>query len=89
MSNPLSEEHLKDFKNCYKVGAIELREESERFRAFSIAEIQKRDKTNLDIFWLKDESLEDLENLPSPEALAKEICHHLESALKEMQQLGI
>ena len=89
VSNPLSEEHLKDFENCYKVGAIESRQESERFRAFSIAEIQKRDKTNLDIFWLKDESLEDVENLPRPEVLVSEICSHLESALKEMRRLGV
>lgn len=89
VSNPLSEGHLKDFEACYKVGAIELRQESERFRAFSIAEIQKRDKTNLDIFWLKDESLEDVENLPSPEVLANEICSHLETALREMRRLGV
>lgn len=43
---------------------------------------------NLDIFWLKDESLEDLENLPSPEELSKEICISLKNALKEMEQLG-
>ncbi len=89
VSNPLSEEHLKDFENCYKVGAIEARQESERFRAFSIVEIQKRDKTNLDIFWLKDESLEDVENLPRPEVLVSEICSHLESALREMRRLGV
>ncbi|MDE7174422.1 MAG: hypothetical protein K2N70_08800 [Helicobacter sp.] len=80
---------MKDFENCYKVGAIESRQESERFRAFSIAEIQKRDKTNLDIFWLKDESLEGVENLPRPEILANEICSHLESALREMRRLGV
>lgn len=89
VSNPLSVEHLKDFENCYHKGAIESREESERFRAFSIAEIQKKDKTNLDIFWLKDENLEDVENLPSPEALTEEIYYHLESALREIRRLGI
>ena len=71
------------------MGAIETRKESERFRVSSIVEIQKRDKTNLVIFWIKDEGLEDVENLPSPEALTEEICSHLESALREIRRLGI
>ncbi len=52
-----------------------------RWRKFSYAEIIARDKTNLDIFWLKDKSLTDLENLPDPEILAAEIVTDLESAL--------
>lgn len=43
------------------------------------------DKANLDIFWLKDESLEDAENLPAPEVLAQEIVDDLEAALEEMK----
>jgi hypothetical protein len=35
-----------------------------RWRPYSYDEIVKRDKCSLDIFWLKDESLEDSENLP-------------------------
>lgn len=66
---------------------MENRKESERFRSFGIGEIKKRDKMNLDIFWLKDESLEDLENLPSPKELMKEIRAGLNLVLKEMSQL--
>jgi type I restriction enzyme M protein len=47
----------------------------------------KRDKTNLDIFWLKDESLGDLENLPNPKILALEIAEDLESALEEFKRI--
>lgn len=87
VTSPLSAEHLREFEASFCAGAMENRKENERFRAFSIGEIKKRDKMNLDIFWLKDESLEDLENLPSPEELSKEICKNLKAALKEMSQL--
>jgi len=43
----------------------------------------QRDKANLDIFWLKDDSLEDSENLPEPEVLALEIVENLQSALEQ------
>jgi len=48
-------------------------------------ELIARDKTNLDIFWLKDEALEDTENLPPPEVLAAEIVAQLEAALDEFR----
>jgi len=47
----------------------------------------KRDKVSLDIFWLKDESLEDSENLPAPEIIAKEIVENLESALEQFTSI--
>ncbi len=48
----------------------------------------QRDKANLDIFWLKDESLEDSENLPEPEVLARKIVENLQSALEEFQSIS-
>ena len=42
----------------------------------------KRDKVNLDIFWLKDKSLEDSENLPEPDVLAQEIADDLQNAME-------
>ena len=50
-------------------------------------EIIARDKANLDIFWLKDEALEDTENLPAPEILAQEIVEQLEAALEEFRSV--
>jgi len=52
-----------------------------RWRKFSYEEIITRDKTNLDIFWLKDKSLTDLDNLPEPDVLAAEIIKNIESGL--------
>ena len=52
-----------------------------RWRSFSYAELAKRDKLNLDIFWIKDKTLEDAENLPEPDELAEEIANDLQTAL--------
>ena len=48
----------------------------------------KRDKANLDIFWLKDDSLEDSENLPDPEVLAREIADDLQTALEQFSSIA-
>lgn len=47
----------------------------------------KRDKASLDIFWLKDESLEDSDDLPDPEVLAAEIVESLEPALEQFKSI--
>jgi len=80
--NPLREEDLQDFIKCYNPENRHERKESERFKAFTYDELMQRDKVNLDIFWLKDESLEDTENLPEPDVIAMEITENLESALE-------
>lgn len=65
------------------------RVESERFRAFSVEEILARDKANLDIFWLKDESLGKVESLPSPREIATAIKEDLQSAIREFESAGV
>jgi type I restriction enzyme M protein len=52
-----------------------------RWRKFGYDEIIARDKTSLDVTWLKDNSLADVDNLPDPDVLAEEIAENLESAL--------
>ncbi len=56
---------------------------AERFKVFSYDELIKRDKVSLDIFWLRDKSLEKSENLPDPDLLVKEIVENLEVALEQ------
>lgn len=58
-----------------------------RWRKFSYEEIIARDKTSLDITWLKDKSLADLDNLPNPDELAEEIVENLESALEGFRSI--
>jgi len=86
--NPLQRAHLDDFVACYKPGARQERSETERFRKFAYDELVKRDRLNLDIFWLKDESLEDASNLPPPEVIAAEIVENLEAALEQFRQVA-
>jgi hypothetical protein len=65
------------------LGERHLREESERFKRFTYDELLQRDKVSLDLTWLRDESLEDLDNLPPPDVIAREIVEDLEAALAE------
>ena len=62
-------------------------EESERFKPFAYEDLLKRDKVSLDIFWLKNESLEDSANLPDPDVIAAEIAEDLQAALDQFSQI--
>jgi len=81
--NPLRYEHLHDFIAGYSAGDRRARQESERFKRFAYDELLQRDKVSLDLVWLRDESLEDTENLPPPDVIAQEIVEDLEAALAE------
>ena len=69
---------------CYNQKNRNARKESERFKSFSYDELTKRDKLNLDIFWLKDDTLEESANLPSPEIIAADI----EAALEQFATIA-
>ena len=64
------------------------REESERFRRYAYDDLVKRDKANLDIFWLRDESMEDTAALPPPGVIADEILEDLRAALEQMEEIA-
>jgi len=75
---------------CYKPGKIHQRkatwsEENPegRWRCYEYDELLKRDKVSLDLFWLRDESLEDGDSLPEPDVLAAEIADDLQAALEQ------
>ncbi len=87
-TNPLGYEHLEDFVACFNVGDRTRRTETEQFKKFTFDDLMARDKASLDIFWLKDESLEDLENLPPPATLAAEIVEELEAILEEFSAIA-
>ncbi|MGS2718282.1 N-6 DNA methylase [Eionea flava] len=82
---PLSVNDLHDFIKCYHA---KRRKESERFKFYKYAELMARDKASLDIFWLKDDSLDNLDNLPSPAILQQEIIDHLEAALASFRDVA-
>jgi type I restriction enzyme M protein len=87
-TNTLKYEDLLDFVKCYNLQNRHDRKETERFHVFTYEELMQRDKVNLDIFWLKDESLEDSANLPDPDTLAREIAENLESALDQFTTIS-
>ncbi len=86
--NPLKRSDLDDFVACYNPKNRHERKEGERFKSFSYEELLKRDKLNLDIFWLKDDSLEDSANLPDPDVIAQEIVEDLEAALSQFATIA-
>ena len=86
--SPLRYEDLKDFVTRYAPGNRRDRKESERFKRFSYEELMARDKASLDIFWLRDESLEDTDNLPPPGVIAAEIVEDLEAALAQFVEIA-
>jgi len=86
-TNLLKYEDLQDFVQNFNVANRHERKETERFKSFTYSVLTQRDKANLDIFWLKDESLEDTENLPALEIIAAEIAKNLESALEQFNSI--
>jgi len=95
--NPLKFDDLKDFIACYNPANRHKRKEifnaetnpEGRWRKFTYEEIIARDKTSLDITWLKDKSLADLDNLPDPEDIAADIIENLESGLESFREIMV
>lgn len=92
--HPMTDADLVDFIECYNPENIYERKETwseenpdGRWRKFSVEDVLKRDKKSLDIFWIKDKSLADLDNLPDPDVLADDIIENLQSALQSFNEL--
>jgi type I restriction enzyme M protein len=79
---------LRDFVACYRSGRRFERKESDRFKRFSLDALLARDKVNLDIFWLKDDALDDPDLLPPPAEAAAEIVDSLEAALERFRNVA-
>ncbi len=86
--NTLKRSDLDDFVACYNPKNRNVRKESERFKSFTYEVLTKRDKVNLDIFWLKDDALEESANLPAPEIIAQEIAGDLEAAMEQFATIA-
>jgi len=94
-TNPLKRSDLDEFVKCYNPENRHNRKPTwseknpqGRWRAFDYEELINRDKASLDIFWLRDESLEDSDNLPDPDILAREIVEDLQAALVQFQAIA-
>jgi type I restriction enzyme M protein len=101
-TNPLRREHLDEFVALYNptnrharvaTWSAEVDAKAEtgpdgRWRVYEYADLIARDKASLDIFWLKDDSLADSDNLPPPDVIAQEIVDDLEAALAQFRLIA-
>lgn len=93
-TDPLKFDNLNDFIQCYNPSNRHERKQTwseenpdGRWRKYTYEEITARDKTSLDIFWIKDKSLADPDNLPDPDVLAQEIVENLEARPESFQEI--
>jgi type I restriction enzyme M protein len=93
--NPLGLADLEDFIRCYnprnrfeRTATWSEEEPEGRWRHFTYEELLARDKVNLDIFWIRDEALEETANLPDPDIIAADIVEDLESALEQLRAIA-
>jgi type I restriction enzyme M protein len=95
-TDPLKREDLDEFVQCYnpdnrhdrKASWTEKRNPGGRWRAYDYQDLIARDKASLDIFWLRDDSLSESDNLPAPEVIAQEIVEDLEAALAQFREIA-
>lgn len=85
---PLTDAHFAEFEKAFgsNPNGTSKREESERFHRFHISDIKERDY-KLDITWIKDESLEDSDDLPEPDILASEAITELEAVVDDLREI--
>ncbi|CDS51550.1 Type I restriction-modification system, DNA-methyltransferase subunit M [Polaromonas sp. CG9_12] len=84
----LKVEDLQDFITGYRTANRHQRTETERFKRYSYAELVARDNASLDIFWLKGDTLDNLDDLPPPDVLQQKIIDHLEAALAAFRDVA-
>ncbi|MGJ5139653.1 N-6 DNA methylase [Bradyrhizobium oligotrophicum] len=85
---PMVRADLDDFVACYHPGARGKRAETEKFKRYPLATLLARDKVNLDIFWLKDNTLDDPDLLPPPDEVAAEVVESLQTALDRFRSVA-
>jgi len=94
-TNPLKRSDLDEFVQLYNPTNHQQRtatwsedNPTGRWRCYDYEALIARDKASLDIFWLKDDSLEDSDNLPEPGILAAEIVEDLQAALEQFREIA-
>lgn len=87
---------LDEFVTCYHPANGEVRRETwskanpdGRWRSYTYDQLVARDKANLDIFWLRDESLDDAASLEAPDLIAAGIIEDLQTALDEISLIYV
>lgn len=93
--NAITRADFDEFVKLYKPGNIVKRRQTwsdanpeGRWKCYEYDELTKRDKLSLDLFWIKDESLEDSDSLPDPDVIADEIVEDLQDALEQFSAVA-
>ena len=87
---PLAPEHFAEFERCFgpdPFGRAPRRPEDstqERWRRFSLTEVRERDYKFDSLKWLKDESLDDPDDMPEPEELITDALAELTGAMEDL-----
>jgi len=94
-TNPLKREDLDEFVQLYnpakrfdRTPTWSAENPDGRWRGYEVDELMARDKASLDIFWLRDETLADSDNLPPPDVIVQEIVDDLEAALEQFRLIA-
>ena len=93
--SPIQRKDFAEFVACYKPGRLHVRVNTwteanpeGRWRSYEYDDLLKRDKLSLDLFWIKDKSLTDIDSLPAPDVLATDIVDELEAALAQFTKIA-
>lgn len=92
---PMTYANLEDFVACYNPANRHERTATwsedtpdGRWRAYTREELLERDKASLDVFWLKDNSMTDLDSLPEPDVLLRDILENLSAAMENFSAVS-
>lgn len=80
-------QHLDDFVACYSAGNISARQETERFKKYAVSDLLTRDKTSLDITWIKEQTHDTDCTLGELLSTIKEKSDNISNAVAQLQQL--
>lgn len=86
-TKPMMRQHLDDFVNCYHADNLEARQETDRFKAYTVEELLERDKTSLDITWIKQTSDDEDFTLSDLIATMEEKSQNIASAVARLKEL--
>lgn len=86
-TNPMKRQHLDDFVACYNAGNLSARQETERFKKYAVSDLLTRDKTSLDITWIKEQTNDTDCTLGELLSTIKEKSDNISNAVAQLQQL--
>ncbi len=85
---PLRSADMEDFVACARLADRGTRQESERFKRYTYAELAARERLDLNLSWIREEGATDPASLPPPAEIAASIAEELETALARFRAVA-